>query len=361
MRFVGENSVVLAEYKETDTPLWNAIQTAEIRLKAAGITICHRLPILPPPEKAACHSLENKRFENKDICGTPPNDETALHSSKDEPFDFSLRSYLDYYVSNRVVLVPCFGAEEDKDARSALEEVFKGREIKQLKVETINCLCGGLNSLFQQVPKLETELAFLCKSVINAMKKRRIDDPDDRTDVPDLFRMPSFKAGVDLLKSGKSEDRKRATELLQHESDKGNTDAMVCLGLCNLNDSFPEDNKDNKKALELFQRASNKGNAKAMVCLGFCYQNGYGVEKNKEKASGMYQKALETGDQSVLQYVNYASATASFSNGLKRPKGTKSFTLHDPVNSATADNPRVRVGFGLDTSSTELNLEGDEK
>ncbi|MFJ4714357.1 agmatine/peptidylarginine deiminase [Streptomyces sp. NPDC088785] len=65
-----------------------------------------------------------------------------------------LASYVNYYVCNGGVIMPRFGdARADKDALSIVKDLYPGREVVQVPVDTLGEGGGGIHCSTQQLPK----------------------------------------------------------------------------------------------------------------------------------------------------------------------------------------------------------------
>ncbi|MFG2138529.1 agmatine deiminase family protein [Streptomyces sp. NPDC048650] len=68
--------------------------------------------------------------------------------------DGFLASYVNYYVVNGAVILPGFGDKKaDSDARSIVRELYPGRKVVQLPVDTLGEGGGGIHCSTQQLPK----------------------------------------------------------------------------------------------------------------------------------------------------------------------------------------------------------------
>ncbi|MEU2790597.1 agmatine deiminase family protein [Streptomyces sp. NPDC007100] len=64
-----------------------------------------------------------------------------------------LASYLNYYVANGVVVLPCFGDRRADDrAAGTLRELHPGREVRQLTIDAVGEGGGGIHCATQQLP-----------------------------------------------------------------------------------------------------------------------------------------------------------------------------------------------------------------
>ena len=64
------------------------------------------------------------------------------------------RSYVNSYLVNGGVVMPCYGVATDDEAREAFEELFPGRRITQVSINNIALGGGGIHCITQQEPKV---------------------------------------------------------------------------------------------------------------------------------------------------------------------------------------------------------------
>ncbi len=62
-------------------------------------------------------------------------------------------SYANFYVANKVVLMPAFGGEKDREAADILASCFSGREIVPLPARELVYGYGGIHCVSQQEPR----------------------------------------------------------------------------------------------------------------------------------------------------------------------------------------------------------------
>lgn len=68
--------------------------------------------------------------------------------------DGFLASYVNYYVVNGAVIMPGFGDKKaDSDAKSIVRDLYPGRKVIQLPVDTLGEGGGGIHCSTQQIPK----------------------------------------------------------------------------------------------------------------------------------------------------------------------------------------------------------------
>ena len=61
-------------------------------------------------------------------------------------------SYINFYIANGGIVMPCFGIDRDEDARKKLAELFPDREIAQVQISDIAIGGGGIHCITQQQP-----------------------------------------------------------------------------------------------------------------------------------------------------------------------------------------------------------------
>ncbi|MEU1724931.1 agmatine deiminase family protein [Nonomuraea sp. NPDC005692] len=65
-----------------------------------------------------------------------------------------MATYVNYYVVNDGVILPRFGDKKaDKDAAAVVGDLYPGREIVQVSVDTLGEGGGGIHCATQQMPK----------------------------------------------------------------------------------------------------------------------------------------------------------------------------------------------------------------
>ena len=108
--------------------------------------------------------------------------------------------------------------------------------------------------------------------------------------------------GLCYLKGNGVEDssEEKAAEWFRKAAEKGNADAMFCLGHCYADGYGVE--KDNNEAVKWFRKAAEKGNTEAMLQLGECYFFGRGVEKNREEVEKWFRKADNGNDNALYRF-----------------------------------------------------------
>ena len=89
---------------------------------------------------------------------------------------------------------------------------------------------------------------------------------------------------------------------LQRESEKGNADAMVYLGVCKLlGVGGFSGNQD--QAFELFQKAAALGNADGQYWLGRCWWEGFGTEKSPSEGYKWFERAAKQNHPQAMEEV----------------------------------------------------------
>ena len=124
-----------------------------------------------------------------------------------------------------------------------------------------------------------------------------------------------FENGIDVKK-----DLKRAKELYQKAAKLGNQDAIVTLGLMNLDNNLQNTTHHNnsikvkmkndfslnlttKDLKELLKKAKS-GDKDAIFTIGALYESGFGVIKqDREKAMVFYKKAASLGSKKAKEII----------------------------------------------------------
>ena len=81
------------------------------------------------------------------------------------------------------------------------------------------------------------------------------------------------------------------------------------------NEGNPANDEDCKEAYELFSDSARDGYAESMAYLGVMYRNGFVVEKDDAKAAEWYQKAIDTGGDTLLTSMAYDNLGILYVNG----------------------------------------------
>jgi agmatine deiminase len=61
-------------------------------------------------------------------------------------------SYINFYIANGGIVMPCFGIDRDEDARQNLAALFPDREVVQINIDDIAIGGGGIHCITQQQP-----------------------------------------------------------------------------------------------------------------------------------------------------------------------------------------------------------------
>jgi agmatine deiminase len=70
----------------------------------------------------------------------------------DRQTDIFANSYINFYIANGGIVMPCFGIDRDIDARTQLAGLFPDREIVQIDIADIALGGGGIHCITQQQP-----------------------------------------------------------------------------------------------------------------------------------------------------------------------------------------------------------------
>ncbi|MEO0454613.1 MAG: agmatine deiminase family protein [Verrucomicrobiota bacterium] len=73
------------------------------------------------------------------------------------PFGRSPASYANFYLTNRSVLVPVYGAPNEEGVLSVFRDVFPERDIRPIDCRALVCGLGAIHCITQQVPILKYE------------------------------------------------------------------------------------------------------------------------------------------------------------------------------------------------------------
>ncbi|RGB43058.1 kinase-like domain-containing protein, partial [Rhizophagus diaphanus] len=163
--------------------------------------------------------------------------------------------------------------------------------------------------------KRETPISDTPSDYINIYTKCWKDNPDDRSDMEQVFYE------LKLINLNKIEDNTMELDedpninkviniinelLLLH-------DKFIRIRKCKESESYyiqlaksyivsenKGTNKNEVKAFGLYKEAAIKGNISSIYQLGICYQDGIGTEKDEKKAFELYKKAAEKGSISSI-------------------------------------------------------------
>lgn len=140
----------------------------------------------------------------------------------------------------------------------------------------------------------------------------------------------------DAMLAAMQEDYKKAAELFQKESDKGNPAAQTNLALFYENGQGVEQN--NKKAVELYKQAADQGYTLAQNNLGNMYIQGKGVAKDKRNAYLYWSKAAKGGNQNAQYNLDsLCRKSPSVCNNSIVDKQTNNYAKYMSVNSIGQD------------------------
>ena len=62
-------------------------------------------------------------------------------------------SYVNFYISNKSIVMPAFGDKKDKDAKKKLEQLFPDRKVVQVSARDILIGGGNIHCITQQIPQ----------------------------------------------------------------------------------------------------------------------------------------------------------------------------------------------------------------
>jgi agmatine deiminase len=74
------------------------------------------------------------------------------HSNIGEGFELFCSSYINFYLPNGGVVMPCYGVESDQQVRQLLAKVFPDRQIEMVDIRPIAPGGGGIHCITQQQP-----------------------------------------------------------------------------------------------------------------------------------------------------------------------------------------------------------------
>jgi agmatine deiminase len=74
------------------------------------------------------------------------------HSNIGEGFELFCSSYINFYLPNRGVVMPCYGVESDQQVRQLLAKVFPDRQVEMVDINAIAPGGGGIHCITQQQP-----------------------------------------------------------------------------------------------------------------------------------------------------------------------------------------------------------------
>ena len=70
----------------------------------------------------------------------------------DRSNDIFCSSYINFYIANGGIVMPCFGIDRDEDARQNITALFPDREVVQVNIDDIAIGGGGIHCITQQQP-----------------------------------------------------------------------------------------------------------------------------------------------------------------------------------------------------------------
>ena len=63
------------------------------------------------------------------------------------------RSYVNFYLANGAVIMPCYGVREDRVAHDLFRRVFPERAVVPVSIDEIAAGGGGIHCITQQQPR----------------------------------------------------------------------------------------------------------------------------------------------------------------------------------------------------------------
>jgi len=124
------------------------------RFTAAGAVVCAREPDPRDPNHAPLEECRARLAAARDARGRPLEviDLPMPPAVRAENGDRLPASYANFYVANRAVLVPTFGAPSDARALETLTPLFPGREVIGIPSRSLVRGLGAVHCLTQQQP-----------------------------------------------------------------------------------------------------------------------------------------------------------------------------------------------------------------
>jgi agmatine deiminase len=134
-RFVGESTVLHSWTADKSNPAYPYLERHRVELEEAVTESGKPLTVvpLPIPDKLV--------YSTADPATRPP------FQSK-----LAVAIYANYYVANKLVLVPVYGDANDALAKAIIAEHFPSREIVGIPVQVVAELGGMMHCLTQQQP-----------------------------------------------------------------------------------------------------------------------------------------------------------------------------------------------------------------
>lgn len=126
-RFVAPGVVMCMEPRSTDDPNRDVLREIRAALAAATDAEGRRLEVMTVPSVGAVLGSDSRPMP---------------------------ASYLNFYISNRAVVVPTYGAVNDDDAVAAIAKCFPGREVVGAAARAILTGGGAFHCITQQEPLL---------------------------------------------------------------------------------------------------------------------------------------------------------------------------------------------------------------
>ena len=129
------------------------------------------------------------------------------------------------------------------------------------------------------------------------------------------------------------------------------------------NEGNPANDEDCKEAYELFSDSARDGYAESMSYLGVMYRNGFVVEKDDAKAAEWYQKAIDTGGDTLLTSMAYNNLGILYFNGQGVERNLeKAKELDRPV-SLHEEDPKFITDNGINAGAVaeSLGLKGSPR
>lgn len=111
------------------------------------------------------------------------------------------------------------------------------------------------------------------------------------------------------------EEIKEANQLEYEAELRERAEVFFGIAKQEFNEGNPANDEDCKEAYELFSDSARDGYAESMAYLGVMYRNGFVVEKDDAKAAEWYQKAIDTGGDTLLTSMAYNNLGILYLNG----------------------------------------------
>lgn len=173
VRFVSEDTILVAQVSEEERDL-NPLYRLDHEILAENLEQLqlardpdgNRFNVIPVPMPDVTALMDTRKLTQADMDGTGPDgDMRSMYrnfSVGDEIHFLPAASYLNFLVTNGVVLVAKYGREDrpehlaatDEAMRKILAQSYPDREIVQIDPLSINWGGGGMHCITQQEPKL---------------------------------------------------------------------------------------------------------------------------------------------------------------------------------------------------------------